>query len=244
MFIEDMKAIKFKEKKKPIKKANDREAAYKTIQELILSMHIKPGETVTETSLSHQIGIGRTPVREALKILEQEGLIVTHNRRKRVYILTVKEIEDIFDLKICIESAVVKWATENRTKEDGEKLKSLVAKMKQLSAMKVEDESDEKKRLEEWLRTDNELHSTLFKMADNKRAEQIIKNLNTQWHRLRVGIYTMEGRMERAVGEHERFIQAIVRGEATAAESNMRVHLENLKKELVKILKMFHFPYS
>jgi GntR family transcriptional regulator, rspAB operon transcriptional repressor len=239
-----MEAAGIKDKHSGRKTNNEREEAYRIIQDLIMTMQIKPGETVTETSLSQKIGIGRTPVREALKMLEQEGLILTNNRRKRVYMLTVKEIEEIFDLKICIESAVVKWATRNGTKEDGIMLLSLVNKMKQLSSSEVTDETSERKRLDEWLKTDSELHSTIFKMAGNKRAEQIIKNLNTQWHRLRIGIYTMEGRMEKAAGEHENFILAMVQGDGSAAESNMKLHLENLKKELVKILRMFHFPYS
>jgi GntR family transcriptional regulator, rspAB operon transcriptional repressor len=239
-----METAEIKETNSGRKAKNEREEAYKIIQELILTMQIKPGEAVTETSLSQKIGIGRTPVREALKILEQEGLIVTNNRRKRVYMLTVKEIEEIFDLKICIESSVVKWATINGSKEDCLKLDSLVEQMKHLSTSEARDEESEKRRLGEWLKIDNELHSTIFRMAGNKRAEQIIRNLNTQWHRLRIGIYTMEGRTEKAATEHESFVRAMVKGDETAAELNMRVHLENLKKELVKILKMFHFPYG
>ena len=87
---------------------NSKESAYKRIQDLILGMDIKPGETITENALSNRLGIGRTPVREALKKLEQEGLIITTNRRKRVNVLTVKEIADIFDIKACLEANVQK----------------------------------------------------------------------------------------------------------------------------------------
>ena len=66
-------------------------------------MDIKPGELVTEISLSKRLKIGRTPIREALKKIEQEGLIFTLKHRKRVYVLTLKELEEIFDIKICLE---------------------------------------------------------------------------------------------------------------------------------------------
>ena len=89
------------------KKSKAWEKAYDRIKDMILTMKIKPGEIVSENNLSKQLGISRTPVREAIKALEQEGLIIASNRRKRVYVLTVKEIEEIFELKKAIESAAV-----------------------------------------------------------------------------------------------------------------------------------------
>ena len=90
--------------------------AYETIKSLIMSARLGPGQAVTETALSEKLGFSRTPIREALGDLEREGLIVTKNRRKRVYMLTVNEVEDIFDLKIEIESAVARWATQRGSK--------------------------------------------------------------------------------------------------------------------------------
>ena len=80
--------------------------AYAAIQELIMSSKIKPGEMITESGISERLSISRTPVREAIQKLEQEGLIFTEKRRKYVYVLTVKEIEEIFDIKICLESTM------------------------------------------------------------------------------------------------------------------------------------------
>jgi len=224
------------------KSKNERDAAYHAIQDLIMSMHIKPGEVVTETALSDKVGIGRTPVREALKVLEQEGLIVTKNRRKRVYILTVKEIEEIFDLKISIEGYLVKKAAEQGDKASFSKLSKCTKEMRKLASITPRNENEEQQKLDKWLEVDKELHTIIFNIANNKRAEQVIRNLNTQWHRLRVGIYTMEGRMEKAVEEHEKFVGAIVSGNGDEAEMQMRTHLDNLKRELVKILKLFHYP--
>ena len=233
----DMAKVSSREKKK-----NSLEQAYQTIQNLILTMQIKPGEAVTENALSEQLGIGRTPVREALKKLEQEGLIETENRRKRVYVLTIKEVSDIFDIKVRLESAVARWAAERGSEQGKKMLKKVLKGMQEVVKKNPVSDKDEEKILNEWLDVDKQLHQILFQMADNKKVEQIISNLNKQWHRLRIGIYAMEGRMHRSYSEHQLFVEAVIDGNPDAAEEYMKSHLENLKKELIKILKLFNYP--
>jgi DNA-binding GntR family transcriptional regulator len=89
---------------------------------------------------------------------------------------------------------------------------------------------------------DNRYHDLLFRMARNKRAEQIIKNLNDQWHRLRIGILAMEGRIQKSVTEHHAIARAILDGNASEAEQAMQEHLRNLKKMITTIMSAFHFP--
>lgn len=218
------------------------EQAYEKIQDLILKMKIKPGQAVTETTLSDQLGISRTPVREALKKLEQEGLIITSKRRKRVYILTIKEIEEIFDLKICIEGAVARWAAERADARDLGKLERIVEAMKSIASRRPSDESKEDKWLNRWIEKDKQFHDLLFGMASNNRAQQIIRNYNKQWHRLKLGMLTMEGRVERSAIEHEKVGKAILNRRPHLAEKAMEQHLRNLKRELIKIMKLLHYP--
>ena len=79
-------------------------------------------------------------------------------------------------------------------------------------------------------------------MAGNKRSEQIIKNLNYQWHRSRIGLLAMEGRIQKAVKEHANIAQAILQGNPENAENLMKEHLGNLKKMITTIMSAFHFP--
>lgn len=218
------------------------EQAYETLENLILTGRIEPGEVVTEISLSERLGIGRTPVREALKKLEQKGLIDTQNGRKRVYILSIREIDEIFDLKVCIEGGIASWAAIRGREDDFETLKKIMEEMKAFVTQRPNDENEEQKWLAHWLEIDKRLHGTLFIMAYNRKSEDIIKNLNTQWHRLKVGILTMEGRIQKAVVEHERFVQAVLNRDPRGAEEAMKEHLENLRRELIKLLKLFHYP--
>jgi DNA-binding GntR family transcriptional regulator len=227
---------------KAVKNRNAWEQAYESIRDLILHLEIQPGETVTETSLSQRLGISRTPVREAVKRLEQEGLIVTTNRRKRAYVLTVQEIEEIFDLKICIEGTVAAWAAERASDEQRAELAAVLGEMRQVAAARPSDPAREEPWLQRWLTQDRRFHGLLFAMAGNGRAQQIVRNCNMQWHRLRLGMLTMEGRIERSVGEHETVGQAILAARPAAARKAMEQHLRNLRRELVKIMTLLHFP--
>lgn len=218
------------------------EEAYSVIQQQILSLQIKPGEAVTEIALSDRLGIGRTPVREALKRLEQEGLIITHNQRKRVYILSIREIEEIFDLKTAIESNVAKWAAQRGSEEEFIDLHGIQREMEVFLAERASGQKQEDEWLQTWLSIDLRLHAQLFKMAASHRSEVIIQNLNRQWHRLKVGILAMEGRIDKTVLEHQKFVGAILQKDPAAAQRLMEEHLENLKRELVKLLKVYHYP--
>jgi len=215
--------------------------AYETVKGLIMGGELRPGQAVTEIGLSERLGISRTPIREVLHDLEQEGLIVTQNRRKRVYMLTVHEIEDIFDLKIEIESAVAGWAAERGTKGQFERLGRILSKMKRVSERRPRNEAGEKRRLDEWLDADRRLHELLFEMAGNARARQTIGNLNSQWHQLKLGMLALEDRIEKSAIEHERIVEAVCTRNAGRARRQMRSHLEKLKRELVKIMKLARY---
>lgn len=218
------------------------EDAYTTIEELILSSQLTPGEAVTETALSERLGISRTPIREAMKKLEEKGLIISTNGRKRIYMLTIHEVEEVFDIKICLEGQVARWATERGTEDDFNELEVILAEMKLLVNKVAASSHDTEKELDKWLEIDRRLHQLLFQMADTPKIENIIHTLNMQWHRLKVGVLALEGRMERTVNEHERFVKAIHNRQADEAERAMKEHLENIKRELVKLMRMFQFP--
>jgi DNA-binding GntR family transcriptional regulator len=79
-------------------------------------------------------------------------------------------------------------------------------------------------------------------MAGNKRAQQIIRNFNSQWHQLKLGMLTLEGRVEKSAVEHERIVKAVCLRDSRNAGKQMRNHLQNLKRELVKIMKIAHYP--
>jgi DNA-binding GntR family transcriptional regulator len=218
------------------------ERAYEGIKDLILTMAIKPGETVSENRLARHLGISRTPVREALNRLEQEGLVISSHRRKRAFVLSIAEIEEIFDLKIAIERSVARWASERGSAADRARLESAVRRMEDLAAARPEGSDKIEAWHNEWLDADIGYHKVLFAMAANRRCEQIIDTVNNHWHRLRLGILAIEDRIEKSVVEHRRIADAVLGGDGGRAEALMTDHLQNLKQMLVGIMKAFHYP--
>jgi len=225
-----------------MKNGRAKQKAYEKIKSLILSAKLRPGQAVTETALSKSFGFSRTPIREALHELEREGLIITRNRRKRVYMLTVHEVEDIFDLKIEIESAVAGWAAQRGSTSQFQQLNRISKQMKRLARQRPNSEQKEPAWLNKWLTTDRKLHALLFTMAQNKRARQIIQNFNSQWHQMKLGMLALEGRIEKSAIEHERIVREVCAQRPAQAQKQMRIHLLNLKRELVKIMKLSHYP--
>jgi DNA-binding GntR family transcriptional regulator len=213
--------------------------AYNMILEKIIKMEFKPGEVVTEVSIAETLGLSRTPVREALQKLESEGLIITDNRTKRIYYLAPKDIENIFDLKIAIESFAVMAAARKGTHSQMEKLSKLVSKIRQLGIIYKEGISEKENFFSEWFEAERKFHNLIFEMADNARAEQIIIMLNMQWLRIKTGISAMEGRILKAVIEHEEIGNAVISRNEKDAEKAVQIHYDNLKNELMLLMRTF-----
>jgi len=215
---------------------------YNDIKELILNMTLKPGEFISEAILAKRLNVSRTPIREALKRLEQEGLIVTDGRRKRVFILTLKDLEEIFDLKRIIETSITKLAIERGKDKDFERLAVTIKELEILAKERPKDGKEKEEWFPAWFRKDKEFHDIIFDMANNNRARQIIENLNSQWHRLRIGLDAIEGRVEKSLEEHKAIAQAILDKDSVRAEIAMTEHLRNLYNSVAALMRLFHFP--
>jgi len=216
--------------------------AYESIKMDILSMRLKPGSAISEVTISESLNMSRTPVREALKMLEKEGLIISEGRRKRVYILTIHEIQEIFDLKKALEGYAASCAAERRDTEGTSKLNAILGRMSTFSDKEIPDWLKDHHLIKEWLEIDEAYHAVLFNMAGNRRAQEIVRDLNNQWHRLETGILAMEGRLRRNVEEHLSIGKAIVQGDGNQARALMEAHLENLKMTIITIMENFKFP--
>ncbi|HPE74649.1 MAG TPA: GntR family transcriptional regulator [Draconibacterium sp.] len=222
-------------------KTSNAQSAYFIILKKIIDLELKPGETITEVSLSEKLGISRTPVRDAIQRLEMEGLIVSENRTKKIYFLTPRDIENIFDLKIAIESTLSGLAARKGTDKQMDDLSNIVLRIReQINDLKSGREN-ENTFFKKWIDTDRQFHAKIAEMADNSRAEQIINTLNTQWHRIKMGLSAIEGRMEKSAVEHETIGKEIISRDAQAAEKAMADHLSNLKNVLLKIMQAFNF---
>jgi DNA-binding GntR family transcriptional regulator len=210
--------------------------AYDYIKGQIMSLGLKPGETITDSQIASQLNISRTPVREAFYRLEKEGLLVNETRRGwKIYTLSLENIHDIFDLKEVIEGMVARKAAECRDEDLRQSLRDALVKME--TASNANDPAA-------WLEADVHLHDVLFIMSGNERARNIVDDLNVQWHRVRVGFVALQGRTRRSADEHRAFIECILEGNGEKAEIQIRAHLHQVREELAHLLVTMVLPFT
>jgi len=210
--------------------------AYNYVRDRILSMAFKPGDRITDSSIASELNISRTPVREALQRLEIEGLLSSEARRGwKVTSLTIKDIEDIFDLKCEIEGLIARKAAICKDDDHRKTLQELLGAMKEASS-----NSD----IDSWIEIDSSIHHLFYVMAQNERAERIINNLNDQWHRLRTGFIKLKGRLDPATDQHAKVILAILDGDPDAADAAMHEHLNDVRNGLLQVLVTMILPYA
>jgi GntR family transcriptional regulator, rspAB operon transcriptional repressor len=220
--------------KSNLKNTSTYDKAYDFIKERILNMTYKPGQSISEVKIAEELGISRTPVREAINRLISEGLIIHSLEGKIVYTLSLQDIKEIFDIKEYLEAMIAEQVAEYRTDEDVEKLQDIIHRMTEAAS---------KSNVDAWLQVDEEFHALLYDIVGNQRARQIINNLNEQWHRIRIGLIALEQRTKISVEEHKKIADYIIEGNSEKAGKAMREHLSKVRKTLVTLIKNIVIPY-
>lgn len=209
--------------------------AYDLIKARIMNLELKPGQYITDSEVASEIGISRTPVREGLRRLEHEGLLINQARRGwKVYALSLEDIHDIFDVKEAVEGMLARRAAECSDEQAQSALAQAIEQMQH--AVGTND-------VEAWLKADVQLHDTIFAMSGNERAASIIQNINDQWHRVRIGFVALQERIQRSSPEHKAIVESILAGDGEEAERLMTVHLHNVREELVHLLVNLVLPF-
>ena len=211
--------------------------AYDRILKAIVTSELRPGDAVAEIQLAQKFGFGRTPVREAIMRLENEGFIVSSERKKRVYILFPKDIEEIFLIKQAIESMIAFQASEKATATNKKELADMLVEMRSL---KNGENSQHDAYVQRWLELDTDFHDLLFRIANNSRAGVIVDNLNLQFRRIKLGMLVLEERVEKSVREHLEIGEAILEGRKEDASRLMHSHFETVKQTIIALMKTFY----
>jgi len=204
---------------------NSKERILQVLRADIISQKLKPGQAIREDEIAERFGISRTPIREVLRKLEQEDLVkVVPNRGVFVSELTPKDIEEVLDIRMAIESAAARAAAVKMTDQSLMELKEVG---KQLDvALELQDSIMS-------FETDSRLHNLILVAAGNKRAHRIIINLMGQIHRIRFISGHKPGRIETTVNEHKRIVQALIEMDPDKSETAMREHLLHTREILL-----------
>lgn len=218
-------------------RSNQRFAAkdfvYSEIKRKIVEGQLDPGQPINEMAVAEDLGVSRTPVREAVQRLETEELIIRlANGRLKVAPLSVKEVEEIFAVREVMEGLVAREAAMKATDEDLEVLRQITHQFQRAS-------SDS--RSEEVVLHGNEFHSKVGQISQNRTAIKILQQLEGHIYRYRrLGPTMNDKRSNQAVGEHEEMLQAITNRDAERAEALMRQHITSSLDSAVDSIKL-HF---
>jgi len=199
------------------------EFVIKELESKIVKGALKPGERIIEEDFCKTYGISRAPVREALRILESQGLI-KRQPRKGVMVtpITPKEAEDIYRIRANLESLATYLAVKNRDPRILKKLKKIHSRMKELAAVG--------KVSAAYFNLNLQFHKTVVDASGNQRLIQMIESFVTQTKRYRIEVLSMPGRIEASLKNHEEIIRSFEEGDAEKAEQlRKRTILRNIK---------------
>ena len=213
-----------------------REIVYETLRDAIRKKIYKPGDRIMESKIADELKVSRTPVREAIRRLEQEGYLFTiYHRGTFVPSVTLRDIEDIFAIRRALEALACSLLAE-RIHDDNEvsaeepviEVVSHLRKLLDKIAGYIE-END----MDGIVETDMAFHDFLYRASNNSRLEGIIFNLRGQLTQYRTVSMSCPGRLEATLDEHRAIVEAIAAGDVESARKAAVVHMKNAEDTLL-----------
>lgn len=198
---------------------------FNRIREDILSGKYKQGEELKETTIGKEMGVSRTPVREALRQLELEGLVyITPNKGAFVAGITIKDIQDIYVIRSYLEGLCARWACEHITQEQIEELEEIIY----LSEFHAK-----KEHHEQLLELDNRFHEVIYEASHSKMLNNILSDFHHYVQRVRKTTLSAMQRAVKSNTEHTAILEAIRQRNGDEAE---RIAHEHIKKTIENIV--------
>lgn len=205
-----------------------REVVFNSIRGAIISGVLKPGERLMEVQLAEKMGVSRTPIREAIRKLELEGLVVMI-ARKGAYVadLSIKNITDVLEVRAALEGLASGLAALRMTEEEIKDLELTARHFEQ--AMNSND-------VEGIIQTDIEFHEKIFKATRNEKLLQLTNSLMEQVQRFRVMYLNKAIKSTNLIKEHYKIAEAISKRNREMAENISKIHIQNAEKDMMRLL--------
>ena len=199
-----------------------REIAYEVLKKAIITGEIPAGERIVETDYADRLHISRTPLREALRKLERDGLVEYVMRRGViVHAFTTEDVEQIYTIRNCLEMLTLPDIIEKATPEDIAHLRELLAKMDELNA---------KNDVEALSPVAREFHTAITAISGKNRILRVIEGQDEYIRRFSAMAIKQEDRRNDANEEHHRLVDLIEKKDLPAFEALMKQHIERSKE--------------
>lgn len=206
-----------------------RDVVFNTLRQAILRGELKPGERLMEIQLATKLGVSRTPVREAIRKLELEGLVLMIPRKgAEVADIVEKGLRDVLEVRKALEELSVRLACDRITKKEIDELKRAAEEFKK--TLKQRD-------ITKIAEADVRFHDIIYMATDNQRLIQLLNNLREQMYRYRVEYLKNEKVHFQLIKEHEELISNIVGRNKEEATAIMNKHIDNQVAAVMDVIR-------
>ena len=206
-----------------------RDVVFNTLRQAIIKGDLKPGERLLEIQLADKLGVSRTPVREAIRKLELEGLVTMVPRRGTTVLgITKKHLKDVLEIRSALEELALELACRRITNEQYEELVRLEA------LLEAKQDSDNAFELSD---IDEKFHEQIYQATNNPRLVQLLANLREQMYRFRLEYMKAKDKRPRLIQEHQQIIKALKNKDSKAGRKAIYDHIVNQANAILSTLE-------
>ena len=206
-----------------------RDVVFNTLRKAILTGELKPGERLMEIHLANQLGVSRTPIREAIRKLELEGLVNMIPRRgAEVAQITEKSLKDVLEVRRALDALCAELACDRITEDEKLKLRRACEDFEAATA------TGDVTTIAE---ADVALHDIIVEATGNQRLIQLINNLSEQMYRYRFEYIKDENQHKRLVEEHKMIYESIAGHDREKAAQAAKIHIDNQEQSVIRQIR-------
>ncbi len=196
-----------------------RDVVFNTLRQAILKGELAPGERLMEIQLAERLGVSRTPIREAIRKLELEGLVVMIPRKgAEVAKITEKDLKDVLEVRCSLEELAISLACEKIGEDQVKELKETLIDFE--NAMSSKDVTN-------LAEIDVKFHDIIYSSTGNQRLIQILNNLREQMYRYRVEYLKDSQSHAKLLKEHKDIVSSLIKRDQEAATRDIKEHIYN-----------------
>ena len=206
-----------------------RDVVFNTLRQAILRGELKPGERLMEIQLANKLGVSRTPIREAIRKLELEGLVLMIPRKgAEVAEITEKNLRDVLEVRCALEELAVQLACDRMDEEGVRELRAAAETFESIL------NSDD---ITQIAQADVAFHDIIYASTDNRRLIQLLNNLREQMYRYRIEYLKKKECYPQLLNEHQTIIDAIAGHDKELATKFTSQHIKNQAETVVGTIR-------
>jgi len=199
---------------------------YRILKEKIIKGNFASGEKILEVNISKQLGVSRTPVREALRGLAAEGFVKMEPNQGMVVVdFSLEELKEVLETRMLLEGFAASVAAEKITPEEIAKLEGIIKKMNNCIC---------KNDVIAYSNLNAKFHGLILNTCGNKRMMKICENLSDSEHRFKIrSLRSSPERLKYSLKEHQKILEAFKKKDSEQAEKLSRKHIDNVIKNIL-----------